>query len=207
MNEHSENSYSHILKYTGLFGGVQGLIILIGLVRNKAMALLLGAGGMGFNALMMSVQTFATQATNLGLSFGAVPKLSEVFEQADDEKLDYYVQVIRLWSLIAALLGLLFCVAASGLVNQVTFTWGDHTLHYAMLGVSVAMLAITGGETAVLKATRRMGSLARIQIWGAVGAVVLSVPLYYYKGHSGVVPAIVLIAGLNMLLTVWHSFR
>lgn len=34
------DSYSHILKYTGIFGGVQGLSILIGLVRNKFAALL-----------------------------------------------------------------------------------------------------------------------------------------------------------------------
>jgi len=207
MKEYSKDSYRHILKYTGLFGGVQGLIILIGLVRNKAMAVLLGAGGMGFNALMMSVQTFASQATNLGLSFGAVPKLSEVYEQENHSQLDYYVQVIRLWSMIAAVLGLLFCVVASGLVDNMTFTWGDHTLHYAMLGVSVAMLAIAGGETAILKATRRMGSLARVQIFGAIGAVALSVPLYYYFGQSGVVPAIVLIAALNTLLTVIHSYR
>ena len=207
MKEHSKDSYRHVLKYTSLFGGVQGLTILIGLVRNKAMAVLLGAGGMGFNSLMMSVQTFASQATNLGLSFGAVPKLSEVYEQDNHSQLSYYVQVIRLWSLIAAVLGLLFCVAVSGLVNNVTFTWGDHTLHYAMLGVSVAMLSITGGETAILKSTRRMGSLARIQIYGAIAAVLLSVPLYYYRGHSGVVPAIVLIAAFNMLLTVWHSYR
>ena len=208
MKEHKDNSYQHVLKYTGLFGGVQGLIILIGLVRNKAMAWLLGTGGMGFNALMMSVQTFAAQATNLGLSFGAVPKLSEVYEhQANQSQLDYYIQVIRLWSLIAAALGLLFCVAASGLVDNMTFTWGDHTLHYAMLGVSVAMMAITGGETALLKATQRMGSLARIQVSTAIGAVVLSVPLYYYWGQSGVIPAIVLIAALNMLLTVIRSYR
>ena len=83
MKKNGEDSYQHVLKYTGLFGGVQGLIILIGLVRNKAMAVLLGAGGMGFNALMMSVQTFAAQCTNLGLSFGAVPKLSEVYEQGN----------------------------------------------------------------------------------------------------------------------------
>ena len=57
MKKNGEDSYQHVLKYTGLFGGVQGLIILIGLVRNKAMAVLLGAGGMGFNALMISVQT------------------------------------------------------------------------------------------------------------------------------------------------------
>ena len=207
MKEHSEDSYRHILKYTGLFGGVQGLVILISLVRNKAMAWLLGAGGMGFNALMMSVQTFAAQATNLGLSFGAVPKLSEEYEQGNDEQMNYFVQVIRLWSIIAALLGLLFCVVASGLVNNVTFTWGDHSLHYAMLGVSVSMMAIAGGETAVLKATRRMGSLARVQVYGVVGAVVLSVPLYYYWEQSGVVPAIVLISALNMLLTVWRSYR
>ena len=207
MKEHSEDSYQHVLKYTGLFGGVQGLIILIGLVRNKAMAVLLGAGGMGFNALMMSVQTFASQATSLGLSFGAVPKLSEVYEQDNRSQLDYYVQVIRLWSMIAAVLGLLFCVVASGLVDNMTFSWGDHTLHYAMLGLSVAMLAVTGGETAVLKSTRRMGSLARIQILGAIGAVVLSVPLYFYWGHSGVVPAIVLIAALNMLVTLCYSYR
>ena len=207
MKEHSEDSYRHILKYTGLFGGVQGLVILISLVRNKAMAWLLGAGGMGFNALMMSVQTFAAQATNLGLSFGAVPKLSEKYEQGNDEQLNYYVQVIRLWSIIAAIFGLVFCVVASGLVNNVTFTWGDHTLHYAMLGVSVSMMAIAGGETAVLKATRRMGSLARVQVYGVVGAVVLSVPLYYYWEQSGVVPAIVLISAFNMLLTVWRSYR
>ena len=207
MKKNGEDSYQHVLKYTGLFGGVQGLIILIGLVRNKAMAVLLGAGGMGFNALMMSVQTFAAQFTNLGLSFGAVPKLSEVYEQENHSQLNDYVQVIRLWSLIAAVLGLLFCVVASGLADNMTFTWGDHTLHYAMLGISVAMLAIAGGETAILKATRQMGSLARVQIYGAVGAVVLSVPLYYYWGQSGVIPAIVLIAALNTLLTVVHSYR
>ena len=89
MKKNGEDSYQHVLKYTGLFGGVQGLIILIGLVRNKAMALLLGAGGMGFNALMMSVQTFAAQCTNLGLSFGAVPKLSEIYEQDERARLDY----------------------------------------------------------------------------------------------------------------------
>jgi hypothetical protein len=74
-----EKNYSHILKYTGIFGGVQGLVILIGLVRNKFMALLLGAGGMGFNALLTSVQNFASQCTNLGISFGAVPRLSEYY--------------------------------------------------------------------------------------------------------------------------------
>lgn len=202
-----EKNYSHILKYTGIFGGVQGLVILIGLVRNKFMALLLGAGGMGFNALLTSVQNFASQCTNLGISFGAVPRLSEYYEQQRAELVEYYIQVVRLWSMIAAVLGCLSCVVVSPLINDLSFTWGNHTLHYAMLGVSVAMIAITGGETAILKATRRLGSLARVQIYTTVASVFLSIPLYYFFRHSGVVPAIVLIAAAGMLVTIGYSYR
>ena len=85
MKEHDEQGYDHVLKYTGLFGGVQGLVTLIGLVRNKFMALLLGTGGVGFSALLTSVQNFASQCTNLGISFGAVPKLSEYYEQQQQQ--------------------------------------------------------------------------------------------------------------------------
>ena len=42
MKEERDDSYGHVLKYTSIFGGVQGLNILISLVRNKIVALLLG---------------------------------------------------------------------------------------------------------------------------------------------------------------------
>lgn len=207
MEEKRNESYDHVLKYTWIFGGVQGFVILINLVRNKFMALLLGAGGMGLNALMTSVQNFASQCTNMGISFGAVPRLSEYYEQQNQDMLDYYIQVIRLWSLIASSLGLVFCVVISPFINDLSFTWGNHTLHYAMLALAVAMIAITGGETAILKATRRLGALARIQIYTAVVSVFLSVPLYFFFEHSGVVPAIILIAGISMLTTIAYSYR
>lgn len=203
----SNDSYDHVLKYTGMFGGVQVLVTLIGLVRNKFMALLLGTAGVGFNALFVSMQNFASQCTNLGISFGAVPKLSEYYEGQQEAQLAYYIQVIRLWSMIAAVLGFLFCVAVSPLMDNLSFTWGNHTLHYAMLGVSVAMLALTGGETAVLKATRRLGALAKIQIYTAIISVLVSIPLYYYYGHSGVIPVIVSMAAVTMVATMRYSYR
>jgi O-antigen/teichoic acid export membrane protein len=202
----NNDSYDHVLKYTGMFGGVQVLVTLIGLVRNKFMALLLGTAGVGFNALFMSMQNFASQCTNLGISFGAVPKLSEYYEGQQEEQLAYYIQVIRLWSMIAAVVGFLFCVAVSPLMNELSFTWGNHTLHYAMLGVSVAMLALTGGETAVLKATRRLGALAKVQIYTAAISVLVSIPFYYYYGYSGVIPVIVSMAAVSMVATMCYSY-
>ena len=78
--EQNENSYGHVLKYTGIFGGVQGLNILISLVRNKLVALLLGPAGMGLAALFNSVVNFVSQATSFGISFSAVRHLSEAEE-------------------------------------------------------------------------------------------------------------------------------
>lgn len=205
MKERDTEKYSHILKYTGIFGGVQGLTMLVSLVRNKFMAVLLGVSGMGFASLMSSVQNFSALSTNLGISFGAVPRLSELYDQPD--KLAYNIQIIRMWSLIAAALGFVFSIVVSPLFNDITFTWGNHTVHYAMLGVSVALMAITGGETAILKASRRLGSLAKIQVVGSLLSLFIVVPLYYYFRHSGVVPALVLVALVNMLLTIGYSYR
>ena len=40
-------AYDHVLKYTGVFGGVQMLKMLTSVVRNKLTAAFLGANGMG----------------------------------------------------------------------------------------------------------------------------------------------------------------
>lgn len=183
------------------------MMILISLVRNKAIALLIGAGGMGFNSLLTSMQNFAFQITNLGISFGAVPRLSELYEQKDEARIREYVQVVRLWSMLAALMGLLFCLIISPMANQWAFTWGDHTLHYAMLGFSVAMMTVCGGETAILKATRQLGLLARAQIGTAVAGLLFSVPVYYYWRHSGVVPVIVATSAISLVFTMSRSIR
>ena len=184
MKENDENSYSHILKYTGVFGGVQGINILISLVRTKCVALLLGPGGMGLSSLFQTTTNFISQATNLGISFSAVRNVSELFESGDGERIVYFAKVIRAWSLLTGLIGMLVCMAIGPLLNSATFTWGDHTLHFVMLSPLVAMLAVTGGEMAILKGTRQLKSLAVIQLYNVFFALFLSVPAYYFFGLS-----------------------
>ena len=58
-----------------------------------------------------------------------------------------------------------------------------------------------------MKATRQLSKVAKTQILTVIATLVVSVPLYYYYGHSGVVPAIVLIAFSTMTITVGYSYR
>lgn len=78
------DSYSHILKYTGIFGSVQGLSILIGLVRNKFAALLLGTTGMGLVSLFNSTINMVVSATNFGIPTSGVRDISEQYDASNE---------------------------------------------------------------------------------------------------------------------------
>ena len=207
MAKETDGNYGHILKYTGVFGGVQGLNILMGLVRNKLVALLLGPEGMGLASLFNTTTNFISQTTNLGLSFSAVTRISAVFETHDEAQMTQAVKTVRAWSLLTALVGMLVCVLAGPLLSEYTFSWGNHTLHFILLAPAVGLMAITGGETAILKGARRLRSLAVIQVYAVIVSLLVSVPVYYFFGQSGIVPVIVLLALVMMLLTIRHSYR
>ena len=93
-----DDSYRHVLKYTGVFGGVQGLKILVTLARNKLTATLLGEGGMGLNKRFMNIAEVLNAWTNFGISFYAVRRISELYEEGTDEDMKRFVGVIRTWS-------------------------------------------------------------------------------------------------------------
>ena len=206
MKQEHDDSYNHVLKYTGIFGGVQGLNILINLVRNKIVAVLLGPSGMGLASLFNTTVGFLSQSTNLGISFSAVKGISEYYDQGDDERTAHYIKVVRSWTLLTALLGVFFCVLAGPLLNSQMFGWGDHTLHFVLLAPAIGCMAITGGEVAILKGIRRLKPLAMTQLLSVFAALVISVPIYFFFGESGIVPVIVLIAFATMIVTLRYSY-
>ena len=207
MDESEKGAYGHVLKYTGVFGGVQGLNVLVSLVRNKFVALLLGPSGMGLVSLFNTTVTFVSQATHFGISMSAVRHLSDHPDDDSHPQITHFVKVVRAWSLLTALLGMLVCIAIGPFLSNTTFAWGDHSLHFILLSPAVGMLAVTGGETAILKARRRLMSLAMVQVGSVLAALIMSVPVYYFFGEAGIVPVIVMMAFVTMVLTLRESYR
>ena len=205
--QEQDASYSHILKYTGVFGGVQGLNIIVSLVRTKLIALLLGPSGMGLASLFNTTVGFVSQATNFGIPMSAVKHLSVLYKEQDEAQLAHYIKIIRAWSLATALLGMLVCVVIGPFLSSYTFAWGDHTWHFILLSPAVGLMAITGGETAILKSVRRLQALAVVQVYAILATLVVAIPAYYFFGQAAIVPVIVLLALISMLLTVRFSYK
>lgn len=191
MEDGNSNGYRHILKYTSIFGSVQGLNVLAALVRNKCAALFLGPAGMGFASLMTATTNFLTQTAGLGLSFSAVRHISAYFDEGHQERILHCVGVIRTWCLLAAFLGIILCTLSG----------------YWMLAPAVAITIIGGGETAVMKGVRRLRSLAIVQIITAIVSVVISVPLYWKYGQEAIIPVINLVAVASMFPAIYIAYR
>lgn len=203
----TELHYRQIIKYTGLFGGIQTMNILVGLVRNKLTALLLGPLGMGLVALYQSSVKLVSDSTGLGLGMSGVREISDAYSAGDDGEVERLVKVIRSWSVVAALVGTLLCALLCKVFDSLAYSWGSHTLHFLLLSPMVGMMAITSGETAVLKATRRMKALAISSFYSVLSALVVSVPLYWFYGFRAVVPSLVLVCLAQMLAVLVPSYR
>lgn len=205
--ETNRDVYTHILKCISVFGSVQGLNILVGLMRNKLVAVILGPAGMGLVSLFNSTIKLVSDTTNLGISTSAVKMLSESYEKQDEAQLKHHISVVRLWCILTGVVGSLLCAVFSHSLDSFTFPLGGHTLDFVLLSPIIAFTAIMGGELAILKSTRQLKNLAKLSVYGAVVSLVLSVPLYYVWREQAIVPSLVLVALVQMLITIAYSYR
>jgi O-antigen/teichoic acid export membrane protein len=202
-----DDSYRHVLKYTGVFGGVQGLKIFVTLVRNKLTATLLGEGGMGLNKRFLNIAEVLNAWTNFGISFYAVRKISELYEEGTEDDMRRFVGVIRTWSVWSALLGGLLCFFLASLLNAHYLGGEDHRLEIMLLSLFVASLPIEAVECSLLKGLRRLRTVALIEILSALSTFLFTIPFYYWLGLRGIVLSLVLCGWAAALIHLYFSTK
>jgi len=205
--EGESEAYDHVIKYTGLFGGIQGMNLLASLVKNKLVAVILGPSGLGLISLYNTAITLLNNSTNLGIPFSAVRHISELYEQDNHEKLIHFIKVIRSWSLLTALCGMLLCVLLSPCLSWAYFQDISHWTAFLWLSPVVALMTVSGCELAVLKGTRQLKKVAIQSVIVSLGAILLCLPVYLIWGESGIIASLLLIALLTVSSMCYYSFR
>lgn len=204
----TKSSYDSILKYTGLFGGIQGIITLITIIRSKLVAILLGPLGIGINETYNRTLNLVKSTTDLGLSFSAVKLISEHNEIEKKGNLEDAICTMRSWGVITAITGSLATALLAPLFSLWSFD-GDrtYTIAFLLLSPSVAFSAINGCEMAVLKGTRMLKQIALAQLLTVVAGLLISIPLFYIFGLLGLVPSLILVSGVSMIVTLLFSTK
>ena len=202
------DAYDRIVKYTGLFGGVQSIVVLITVVRTKLVSMILGPTGFGINESFNRTLNLVKSTTDLGVPFSAVKSISECRESSETGFLEEKVLVTRTWAMITAMAGMMLCILLAPIFSYWAFE-GDrsYTLSFLILSPMVAFSAVNGGETAILKGSGMLGQLARSQLVTVVATLLISVPLLWKFRLQGIAPSLVLVSFVSMIITCCYSFR
>jgi len=200
-----KNSYSQIVKSSSLLGGAQGVNMLIGFVRVKFAALLIGAAGIGLISAYQSVIQLLGGVFGLGLKSSSVREISLAVANDDEQQLSRSVITLRRMSLLSGLVGAVVVAVCSRGLSQLTFASSEYALEISFVGLSILFTNLLGAEMGAIQGMRRIQDLAKIQVWGGVLGSAVSVCFYVYLGKDGVVFAVVALVFIQMCVSFWYS--
>jgi PST family polysaccharide transporter len=206
QNPAEGSSYGQILRSSSIIGGATGINYVIGLIRTKAVAVLLGPSGVGLVGMYVSITGLVSVVTQLGIDQSGVRAVAEANGTGDSERVARVVKTLRRVCWLTGIMGWILTVALAWPLSQWTFGSAERKWAVAILGFTVLIGSVTGGQKALLQGMRRIGDLARIQVFSAVLNTLIAVGLYAWLREQGIVPVITLTA-ISQLGVSWFFAR
>lgn len=200
-------SYRRILKSSSIIGGASVINILIGLVRIKLVAVLLGPTGIGLVSLYTGLLSTATAVATMGIGTVGTRQIAEAHSQ-DDERALAVVRRAMFWgALLLASAGALVVWSLREVLAVKVLGGVEHASIVSWVAVGVALSVASASQGALIQGMRRIGDMARLSVYGSVFNTVLGVALLWKWGQAGLV-AYVLIGPLSsFLLGHWYVSR
>lgn len=201
------SSYRQILRSSSIMGGAQAINYMVGLLRVKVVAVLLGPAGVGVIGLYTSATNLLGTVTGLGLQRSAVRTIAVAQGQGDDIAVARAIRMLRRLCWLTGILGWLACAALAIPLSRMMFQSTEHAWPLAVLGGMLLLNAINGGQLALLRGLRRIGHIARVQVASAMVSTVVIIALYAWLRERGIVPVMLASAAISLAMSWWFVRR
>jgi enterobacterial common antigen flippase len=200
-------SHAEALKSTSIIGGSTVIVMLIRMLRTKVLAILLGPAGIGLEAIFDSVITLSKTAVDLGISSAGVRQIASAVGSGSQPLIATTVFTLRRLCLVLGIIGAATLFLLRESVGRVAFGNADHTSDIGLLSIILLFGAVMGGQGALLQGMRRIGDLAKMNMFGALAGALLSIPIVYVWGRAGIPAYMVLGAGVGVFISSCYARR
>ena len=199
------NSYRSITKSIGIFGGTKIFQILVGIIKNKAVAILLGPLGMGISGMITTATSMVSAFTGLGLHTSAVRDVAQSHATGDFTIISKTVSILRELVLITGLLGMLLVFALARYLSVLTFGDDSYTFAFQLVSVILLLDQIVVGDNVILQGTFHYKYMAKASLISSIVGLLFSLPIYYIWRINAIVPVIILSSLVNLLITAYYA--
>ncbi|MBP1617023.1 MAG: hypothetical protein H6Q14_850 [Bacteroidetes bacterium] len=202
METNKLSSYKQIVKSTSIFGGSQLINIVIGVIRNKVIAVLLGASGVGLIGIYQSIIDMVRSISGLGLEMTGVKEIASANAADNKQRLAYIVNLVRRLVEITAVAAGMICLFLCYPISIWTFGDASHTVYIACLSLVVALSALLQGQLIVLQGLRQISKMAKVLVLGNFLSLVLTLPFFFLWGINGILPVLIVGTAIYYLLSL-----
>lgn len=193
-NQREKKGYRTAFKATSLFGGVQVVAILIGVLKSKLVAVWLGTTGFGIMGLFNSSINLISSITNLGLQSSAVREIATVNAENDILKFSQLIKAISRWVWFTGLFGALITICLSPWLSRLIFNSDKFVISFVLLAIVVLLTGLYSNHYALLQGTRKLKSMALANVYGVLIGFLCSIPMFYFFREDGIAYALILSA-------------
>ncbi|MDW3137686.1 O-antigen translocase [Vibrio sp. 1288] len=184
MATKESSSKKQILKSSAIVGGASFITILIGLVKVKVLAVLLGPTGIGLMGILTTIM--GTGATFFGMGLGTSGVRELALNNESTEKLGLVRKALFSANVILGLLATLTIFLFKERLSEWFFQSPDYQYAISIIAVGVFFSLISGSQTALLQGLRKITDLAKVKVIGAFTATFIGLLFIWILGESGV---------------------
>lgn len=194
-----------ILKSTFIMGGSSVINSLMGMIRTKIIALMLGPSGVGLIGIYLTITSLVSTFSGMGIGESGVRQIAGAYNAGGSGIISRSVLTIRRAALLSGLAGLFLLSVFSGSVSRLTFGSAEHAFDIVLLSITVFFAAVSAGQTALIQGTRRIGDLAKASVISAFFGTLFSIPVVYFFGARGIVFYLIVVSATGILASSWYA--
>lgn len=201
----ASGSYRRILHATSLLGGATAVNLLIGMLRSKLVAVLLGPSGVGLMGMYQSITGLVSTVAGCGLNYSAVRELSEASAATDEDRVREAVRTFRSLSLGLGLVGTLVMAIFAWPFSMLMFENGTEAVALAWLSLTIGGALVSNYYTVLIQSSQQIAALARMNVLGSLLGSIVSVGCFALWHRQGLVPALLAGTFVQGALAWWYA--
>lgn len=178
------SSYRRILKTSSIIGGASVINILIGLVRTKALALLLGPAGVGLVSLYTGLMSTAATVATMGIGTVGTRQIAEAVAKEDSHTIAVARRAMFWGAMLLAMAGALIVWTLRDVLAVQVLGSTEHAGVVGWLALGVALSVAGASQGALIQGMRRIGDMARLSIYGSLLSTVFGIGLLWQWGSA-----------------------
>lgn len=202
MDQPQESSYLRTLRATSVIAGAKVATIIVGVIRMKVVAMLLGTTGVGLINFISSSSDLVRILTNFGLDSATVRNVAEATARQDEEEVAASYRVaVRSAIVIGIFSWIVFAACSPWLAQSATGKSSDAWL-FLIGGATLVLTPLLAVQLGFLQGIRRLRALAMCQVVSSPVAAGVTIASIYLFGTAGGAAALSLVSLTTLVVHV-----